>query len=291
MQLGIIGNPIKHSISPPLFNRLLKMKNLNLKYVAIEVAITGLENFIKWLRHSGMLGLNITIPFKESIYAFLDWIDAPAARIKAVNTIHVVNGHLHGFNTDHYGFTESIKEIRSEIKKVLILGGGGAARAVLFSISRLGPQEIFLVERTAEKRKKLQKDFEDLPNLEILAWHESYILQKLKVADLVVNTTPLGLASVSNSFPLEPDFSLENKIFYDLIYQPAVTPFLKIGQERGALIKNGLEMLIYQAMKSLEIWTGLKTEFREWLEVYNSLFKVKIQIEGIEDKNKKIRHK
>lgn len=270
MQLGIIGNPVEHSISPVLFNQLFKMKSLNLNYLPIKVEVEDLGNFFKWFRNSGMLGLNVTIPFKEAVYKFLDQVDAAANKIKAINTIHSVNSHLYGFNTDYHGFSESIKEIRSGIKQVLILGGGGAARAVLFSISSLGCDKIFLVERTAEKRKKLQKDFEDLLNLEFFKWDQAYILKILKQADTVINTTPLGLAGVSDYFPLKPEFSLENKFFYDLIYQPAVTPFLKIGQEGGAMIKNGLEMLILQAMKSLEIWTGIKTEYHEWIEAYNS---------------------
>ncbi|MGQ9800603.1 MAG: shikimate dehydrogenase [Candidatus Saccharicenans sp.] len=273
MQLGIIGNPVEHSISPTLFNYLFKRKSINLNYLPIKIAAENLGNFIKWFRNSGMLGLNVTIPFKESIYELLDQVEEPANKIKAVNTIHLVNGHLYGFNTDYYGFSESTKEFRSEIRQVLILGGGGAARAVLFSIASRSCQKIFLAERTAEKRKTLRKDFKDLQNLEIFEWNEAYIIKRLKQADLVINTTPLGLAGVSDSFPLKPDLPLENKIFYDLIYQPAITPFLKIGLEGGARIKNGLEMLIIQAMKSLEIWTGIKTEFQEWIEAYNSTLK------------------
>lgn len=273
MQLGIIGNPVEHSISPALFNYLFKIKNINLNYLAIKVAVEDLGNFIKWFRNSGMLGLNVTVPFKESIYELLDQVEEPASKIKAVNTIHLVNGHLYGCNTDHHGFSKSTKEFSSGIRQVLILGGGGAARAVLFSISSWGCQKIFLVERKAERRKTLQRDFKDLRNLEIFEWNEAYIIKRLKQADLVINTTPLGLAGVSDSFPLKPDFPLENKIFYDLIYQPEVTPFLKIGLAGGARIKNGLEMLIIQAMKSLEIWTGIKTEYQEWIEAYNSALK------------------
>lgn len=294
MQFAIIGNPVKHSISPALFNQIFKMRNLNLSYVPIKVAAEDLGNFFKWFRNSGMLGLNVTIPFKESIYEFLDQVEVDAAKIKAVNTIKVVNGQLYGFNTDYHGFSESIKNIRSEIKQVLILGGGGAARAVLYSISGLACQKIFLAERSAEKRKNLQRDFDDLQNLDIFEWHESDILEILKQADMVINATPLGLAGISDSFPLKPDYSLENKVFYDLIYQPEVTPFLKIGLEGRAMIKNGLEMLMLQARKSLEIWTGLKTEFHEWLEAYNAILRAgntikpeSLRASSITDKNGK----
>lgn len=274
MRFGIIGNPLKHSISPRLFNEIFKMMNLNFVYVPFELPAEDLEVFINSLRQSDIAGINVTIPFKERVCDFLDWLELPASRIKAVNTIHRANGKLCGYNTDYYGFSESIKEFKDRIKNVLIFGGGGAARAVLYSISQLNYQKVFLVERSAKKREKLQKDFGYIQNLEIKEWKEDYILEILRGVDFVVNTTPLGMEGVSNSFPLRPTYSLKNKVFVDLIYKPELTPFLKIGQTLGAEIKNGSEMLIFQAIKSLEIWTGLKTEFKDWQKIYNSIYKL-----------------
>jgi len=273
MRFGIIGHPLKHSISPRLFNEIFHMMNLGFVYEPFELPPEDLEVFINLLRQSQIVGINVTLPFKEKVCDLLDWLDLPAKRIKAVNTVHKINDKLHGYNTDYYGFSESIKEFKDSLRNVLIFGGGGAARAVLYSISQLPYQRILLVERTARKREKLQEDFGYMKNLEIKDWQEDYVQEILKGADFVVNTTPLGMEGFSDSFPLKPTYSLQGKVFVDLIYKPELTPFLKIGQAFGAKIKNGVEMLIFQAIKSLEIWTALKTEFKDWLRIYNSLYK------------------
>jgi len=273
MRFGIIGHPLKHSISPRLFNEIFNMMNLGFVYEAFELPPEDLETFINFLRQSQIVGINVTLPFKEKVCDLLDWLDPPAKRIRAVNTIHKVNDKLCGYNTDYYGFSESIKEFKDRLRNVLIFGGGGAARAVLYSISQLNYQKVFLVERSARRREKLQEDFGYMKNLEIKEWEDDYILETLKGIDFVVNTTPLGMEGFSDSFPLKPTYSLQGKVFMDLVYKPELTPFLKIGQSFGAEIKNGVEMLIFQAIKSLEIWTDLKTEFKDWQRIYHSIYK------------------
>jgi len=273
VRFGIIGHPLKHSISPRLFNEIFKIMNLNFVYEPFELSMKDLDVFINSLRRSDIAGINVTIPFKEKVCDLLDWLDPPAKRIKAVNTIHKVNDKLYGYNTDYYGFSESIKEFKDRLRNVLIFGGGGAARAVLYSISQLNYQKVFLVVRSARRREKLQEDFGYMKNLEIKEWEEVYIQETLKGVDFVVNTTPLGMEGFSDSYPLKPTYSLQGKVFVDLVYKPELTPFLKIGQSFGAEIKNGVEMLIFQAIKSFEIWTGLKTEFKDWQRIYNSIYK------------------
>jgi len=273
MRFGIIGYPLKHSISPRLFNEIFKIMNLDFVYEPFELSAEDLEVFINSLRRTDIAGINVTLPFKERVCELVDWLDLPAKRIMAVNTIHKVNDKLCGYNTDYYGFSESIREFKDSLRHVLIFGGGGSARAVLYSISQLNYQTVFLVERSARRREKLKEDFGYMKNLEIKEWEEDYIQEALKRVDFVVNTTPLGMEGFSDSFPLKPIYSLQGKVFVDLIYKPELTPFLKIGQALGAEIKNGVEMLIFQAIKSFEIWTGLKTEFKDWQRIYDSIYK------------------
>ncbi len=270
-RFGIIGNPLNHSLSPLLFERIFKLLNLDYVYIPFQIKEGELKPFIDSMKIKGFDGMNVTIPYKEKIISIIDEVDEIAAKIGAVNTICFSNGKIKGFNTDFYGFYKSVEEFKDVIKKSLILGGGGAGRAVLYALHHLKCEKIFLMERNPSRREKIRKDFEFIPDLELLEWDEKLFSKIIEKVELVVNATPIGMEGFQNFNPFEINIPLKGKIFIDLIYNPSLTPFLSRAHSLGAEIKNGLEMLLFQAMKSLEIWTGIKTKKEDWNKVYNSI--------------------
>ncbi len=270
-RFGIIGNPLNHSISPLIFKGMFKILHLDFTYIPFELKEFEIESFIKSMKIKGFDGMNVTIPYKEIICNFLDELDEHAGKIKAVNTIFFKNGKTIGFNTDFYGFKRAIEEFKEKINVPLILGGGGAGRAVLYAISQLKCKKIFLMDRNPLRREKLIKDFKFITDLELIEWSESSFFRILEEIDFVVNCTPVGMKGIEPLKLFNLKSPLKGKIFMDLIYNPPLTPFLIEAKSLGAEIKNGLDMLIFQAMKSFEIWTGIKTKKTDWLKVYNSI--------------------
>jgi len=270
-KLGLVGYPLKHSISSLLFREIALRENLPLRYTCWEISPAYSEEFFHWLKRSEISGINVTIPYKERIMDHLDQFDETARIIGAVNVVKKFGDELHGYNTDWYGFVESLKKACLQPSKMLILGGGGAARAVLYGAVAISCRAVTVVERTEEKVRKLRQDFSPLLELKVISWESSLLAAEIEEADLVVNATPVGLPNWSGSFPLETSFLGSGKLFFDLIYKPEVTPFMKIGLCCGARAVNGLDMLLFQAMKSLEIWTGVKTSFQSWQEAYQKI--------------------
>lgn len=268
-KFGIIGRPLRHSLSPRLFQEIFRRRNLNFTYIPFEISAFQIRPLLDSLKMEAFNGLNVTIPFKELILAFLDEVEDKARKIGAVNTVHFEGDRLFGFNTDVHGFQESIKEYKEKIKTAIILGGGGGGRAVFSGLTELGCLEIFMAVRHPGRKERILKDFSSFPHLKILEWNEEAILSPMKKTDLVVNATPLGIDGWSS--PVYPNFSLKGKVFFDLIYNPPLTPFLAHAKAKGAEIKNGRDMLIFQAIKAFEIWTGIRTEKREWEEAYDSV--------------------
>lgn len=277
-RFGIIGNPLNHSISPLLFEGIFKLLNLDYVYIPFTIKSKELNSFLQSLKIKGFDGMNVTIPYKESICPLLDELDEHAKKIKAVNTIKFENGKIIGFNTDFYGFYKSIEEFKERIKIALILGGGGAGRAVLYALSDIDCEEIIIIERNPERREKIMEDFFYLKNIYLMDWRDEIFHRGIEKADFIINATPLGMKGFP-PFPFKPNASLKGKVFYDLIYNPSKTSFLSSAQSLGAEIKNGLEMLIYQAMKSFEIWTGKETKKEDWEKIYSTLINKEIKEE------------
>ncbi len=239
MQVGLIGKSLKHSFSKKYFSE--KFDRLDLhghRYTNFE--LSSIEDFPALLRENPWLtGLNVTNPYKAAIIPYLDSLSAEAKQVEAVNTIKVVGGKLLGFNTDIFGFTESIKPwLKLSCNKALILGTGGASNAIAFSLTQLG------INNTKVSRS---------PGSEQLNYDEAS--SKLKDYDLLVNTTPLGtFPNVKEVPPLNMRLLNRNHLIYDLVYNPRKTAFLAEAESKGAIIKNGYEMLVLQAEKSWEIW-------------------------------------
>lgn len=251
-KFGLIGFPLTHSFSQKYF--LEKFKKENLSYYSYgNFPLKPIENFPDLLKNNfDLIGLNVTIPYKESVMKYLDKIDETAKEVGAVNCIKIQNSELRaqyliGYNTDVLGFEESLKLLLEKThKKALVLGSGGGAKAVMYVLKKSGI-EFLIVSR------KNQKGIENLSGLNYDDLNKKIISEHL----LIINTTPLGMSPNEDECPNIPyQFVSEKHLFYDLIYNPEETLFLKKGKERGAKTKNGLEMLHLQAEKSWEIWTN-----------------------------------
>lgn len=260
---AVIGHPIAHSRSPMIHNYWLSEYNLPGIYDAIDVDPKHLENFIHILKESGLKGINVTIPHKENIMKFCAEIDETAQKIGAVNTIQVKDQKLYGTNTDAYGFIQNLKisvpDFDISASKPLVLGAGGAARAVLYGLLEEGVEAITLANRTVDKAEKLANDFH---NIQIINWESrsSAVIEH----DLIINTTSLGMHAQP---ALEIDLSniSENAVTYDLIYNPLQTSFLRQAKANGARTVGGLGMLVYQAQKAFEIWFGMTPDASDTL--------------------------
>jgi len=259
---AVIGYPVKHSLSPRLHGYWLKKYGIAGEYTAIEVRPEELSDFIKSFRtDDDFVGLNLTIPHKETIIPMLDYVDDGALEIGAVNCIIKRNSKLHGINTDAYGFAENIKPYITGKKKAVVLGAGGAANAVWNIIIGMGFEEVVITNRTKaniEAKVARVSGF----TYRIQEWeNRSKILQD---ADLLVNTTSLGMTGKE---PLDIDLSLLPKtaLVTDIVYSPLITPLLAQAQARGNPTVDGLGMLLHQDVQAFEEWFGIKPEVNQEL--------------------------
>ncbi len=240
---ALVGRNISYSFSRGYFTDKFKELNLdNHEYINFDIQnIKELPQKIKEYNKS-LKGLNVTIPYKLEVFNYLDKIDKKALKIGAVNTIKISKkGKLKGFNTDVYGFKKSLKPLlKKHHKKALILGTGGASKAVAFALEQLGVKYKFVSRKQGEKKQITYRQLTQ----EIINSHQ-----------LIINCTPLGTHPNINDCPSIPyQYLANNHLLYDLIYNPSETAFLKKGKEKGAIVKNGLEMLEQQAEKAWEIW-------------------------------------
>ena len=242
---GLIGYPLGHSFSIGYHNQRFADEGINAKYMNFE--ISSIEQLIEVLSQNPELkGLNVTIPYKEKVMEYLDYISPEARAIGAVNVIRVIHEGektvLKGYNSDVIGFTQSIEPLlESYHKKALVLGTGGASKAVAYGLKSLNIEPVFVSRYERPNTIQYERITPDVV-------HEY---------NVIVNCTPLGMFPKTDACPQLPYEALdEHNILYDLIYNPDVTLFMKKGAERGASVKNGLEMLLLQAFASWEFWTG-----------------------------------
>ena len=236
---GLIGKNIDYSFSRTHFSEKFKREKLVCKYENFD--LQSIEDFPHIFESKSISGLNVTIPYKESIIPYLDVLDNEAEAIGAVNTIKIVNGKLIGCNTDHYGFKSSLlPHLNPTHKKALILGTGGASKAVAFALDSL-EIEVYFVSRNPKNEQTLAYD--DLR------------IKDIQEHTIIVNSTPLGTHPNIDEYPPIPYNGIgKNHLLYDLIYNPSETKFLNLGKKANAKVLNGLEMLRLQAEKSWEIW-------------------------------------
>ena len=276
--IGLIGENMENSLSPLFHNQIILKHSLNFCYLPFQVAEIDLGEAIQGIRALNIRGVNITFPYKEKVIEFLDELEESARRIGAVNTIVNNRGNLTGYNTDVIGFKKSLQDKGKFVikeKKAVILGAGGAARGVIYTLLEEGIEEISIFNRTLEKAEKIKQDFSPFfpqNSINIFSFEQDNIKDKIKEANLLVNATSIGMASRVSSTPL-PDEKLfhPNLLVYDLIYHPAKTLFLKQAERAGAKIINGVPMLVYQGIESLYFWTGFKPGGKEVLEIIRQI--------------------
>ena len=250
----VIGNPIDHSLSPTLQNYWLKENNIDAIYDKIKLENHEIKDFIQDIKKQKIAGCNVTVPFKKTVIPFLDKLSPEADQTRSVNTITFDNGNLVGHNTDIAGFDTAIKKLNFSVKskKVLILGAGGVVSSIIFALNNMHVQEIIISNRTREKAENLKVLFN---NIKVLEWGN------LIDFDMVINATSLGL----NNEKINLDFSNlgKNKLFYDVIYNPNETHFLKLGKQLGNMTENGKLMFVYQALEAFKLWHKIEPKVNE----------------------------
>jgi shikimate dehydrogenase len=257
---GIFGYPVEHTFSPEMHNAALKKLGMDACYVPFAVKPERLRDALKAVLPLGLCGLNITVPHKEQVISFLDELSEEARLINAVNTIEVRGGKLIGHNTDGRGFLRSLKVdagFNPKGKKFLIIGSGGAARAVGFSLALAGAGRIVLHDVDSGKADALVSDIRQKVGTESESISKDAIVSYAFDADCLINTTPLGLKK-TDILPIQKEHILEKHLVYDLVYNPPETALLKAAKARGAKRFSGLGMLLYQGVVAFEIWTGRK---------------------------------
>lgn len=259
--LGLFGHPVHHSLSPSIHNAAFRASGLNWIYLAFEVEPSGLRRAFEGCRAIQVVGLNITIPHKQSVIPLIDELSQEARLIGAVNTVHFVEGKAKGYNTDGRGFISALREEKGfnlSGKKVCVIGAGGAGRAVAVQAAWEGAGQISIADLEDKKAEDLsllinQRIKEDLAlagEIKSPQWKES-----LSRADLVVDATPLGLEK-EDPLSFDPNLLSSSALVVDLVYNPPQTRLLKEVKKLGRGAMNGLGMLVHQAALSWEIWTG-----------------------------------
>ncbi|MDA9643946.1 shikimate dehydrogenase [Candidatus Pelagibacter sp.] len=251
----VIGNPIAHSLSPKLHNYWIEKENINAVYKKQKLNINEIENLITDIREKKIHGINVTLPFKKAVIPFLDQLSLEAEKTQSVNTIYLQNDKIIGHNTDIDGFKLGIKSSKFDSinKKVLILGAGGVVPSIIFALNKMKVSEITVSNRTKKKAESLKDLFE---NLKIVDWGN------VPDFDMIINATSIGLKKTDE---LNLDLSKvgKNKFFYDVIYSPAETNFLKYGKKLGNKIENGKLMFVYQAFAAFKVWHGINPEIND----------------------------
>ena len=242
----VIGNPISHSLSPELHNFWIKKNKINAVYDKIKLEESELKDFINKLRNEEIHGINVTVPFKNKVIKYLDKLSLEVETTDSVNTIYKSGNNIIGHNTDVAGFELGLRHSKINVlhKSILILGAGGVVPSIIYSLLSMGCKKIFLSNRTFEKAENIKKKFDEV---EVIEW------KKIPDFDIVINATSVGLKGES----LDLEFNTKDKVFYDVIYNPKETQFLKKAKENGNRVENGKFMFIYQANQSFSIWNNV----------------------------------
>lgn len=262
--VGVIGWPVSHSISPPMHNAAFQSMGLDWCYIPLPVATENpgtIGEAVRGLPALGLRGANVTVPHKQAVMPHLDWLTPAAQAIGAVNTIRVeTDGQLSGDNTDARGFIADLRDhdVVLEGKRVVVLGAGGSARAVVFGLAEAGCASVAILNRTAQKAHDLAMDIRTFFPFCRLSGHDPKDLALMAgEADLIVNCTSLGMTPNVDTTPWDEGIAFRpDQVVYDLVYNPPHTPLLQKATADGAHGINGLGMLIWQGAIAFERWTG-----------------------------------
>ena len=245
----IIGNPIKHSLSPKIHNYWFEKNNIRAIYEKISPDEHEVEEIIKMIKSEKLFAMNVTVPYKQAVIPFIEDLSFIAKKTNSVNTICKKNGKIYGDNTDSIGFELALKDLKTSFfnKSAFIIGAGGVVPSIIFALQNLGVDKIYVTNRTKAKTDHIKKKF---PSIEIINWGN------FKNCDIYINATSLGL-DVDDQIDIDFNKVKPKKLFYDVIYNQPETNFLKKAKSFGHNILNGETMFIYQAQKAFEIWHNL----------------------------------
>ena len=255
---AIIGDPVEHSLSPVMHNAAFKKLGLNLVYVAFTVTSTELKTAVLGAKSLGLKGLNVTMPHKNAVMNYLDAVDSTAKSIGAVNTVLNNQGKLIGYNTDGSGAMIALQEngVDPEEKKLVLLGAGGAAKAIAYQAAQ-DVEELVILNRTPEKAKKLAEALKSFGAKVKAGTLSSKVLEEeLPTTDILVNATSVGMHPDVDISPVPSDLLHSDLSVMDIIYNPLETKLLKDAKSAGAKVVSGIEMLLYQGAVAFEIWTN-----------------------------------
>ncbi len=259
----VIGNPIEQSLSPKIHNFWIKQNKIKAIYEKKKIDKADIPSLILDIKKENLQGMNVTVPFKKLVIPYLDEMTECAEKTQSVNTVYKKQNKIIGDNTDIEGFERSLKDTNHDIKnkKIFILGAGGVVSSIILALKNLGAAEIILSNRTREKAENIKKIYS---NLKILDWGE------IPIFDIIVNATSLGLKK-EDKIELNLTNSGQDKLFYDVIYNPDMTNFLMEGKKLGNKVKNGKMMFIYQAQLAFNIWHNILPKIdNETIDLFNS---------------------
>jgi shikimate dehydrogenase len=260
--VGLIGWPVEHSLSPIMHNAAFAALDCDFAYVPLPVRPKHVKEALKGLAALNFVGSNVTIPHKQAVMRYMDELSEAARFTGAVNTIHIHDGRFYGYNTDAIGFIDSLKEANYDPQgmRVVVLGAGGAARAVVYALARSGADSVIVLNRTAERAAFLVDDLSEAfpdSSLSFEALTGQALATLDNSVDLVVNTTSVGMYPHTGASPWPAELPVPaGVIFNDLVYNPLETVFLGQARQAGAATIDGLGMLIHQAAFGFEKWTG-----------------------------------
>ena len=266
IRLGVIGQPVAHSLSPEMQNAALAESKLKMRYARFEIAPAELQAALEFLPRLDFVGVNLTVPHKVAALALVDEADENARKIGAINTIKVEQGRLRGFNTDGRGFSRAIREefsVDLRDLRILVVGAGGAARAIALQCAKENCERLVIANRDVPKAHALCEQLREffagprvlgpVPRLQAIALDEAALRLQIANVDLVVNATPLGLGR-ADAMPIATRLLAPHLMIYDTVYSSAPTPFVSSALNAGARAANGLSMLVHQGALAFEIW-------------------------------------
>jgi shikimate dehydrogenase len=256
---GVIGDPIEHTLSPTIHNAAFNHLNLDFVFLAFSVKAAELENAMRGMRGLGIHGLNVTMPHKGTVIAYLNDVDSTVKFLGSANTILNKDGKLHGFSTDGAGALKAFRENGVELsdKRVLLLGAGGAAKALAFSLAK-EVEELVVLNRAAEKAKKLAEAIGRTLNKKVVGdgLSPDVLAENLRDSDVLINATSVGMHPEANQSIVPSQLLRSDLTVMDIVYNPVETKLARDAKAAGAKVISGVEMLIHQGAASFEIWTG-----------------------------------
>ena len=270
----IIGNPVKHSISPYLYRSLEKLKGIVVSYEALTVKESELRNVVRSLKNPEVGGFNVTIPHKTKVLPLLDEVDDLARNIGAVNTVVNMEDQLKGYNTDAIGFSSALRDYAgSSFGRVVVLGAGGAARAATYQLLNI-VDKITLFSTNGVSAIKLAKDFEGIGPILRGYRIDHHILEEcLSEANLLVNASPIGMSPKTEDIPVPANLIKKNTVVFDMVYYPIETRLLKEAKKIGCPTVDGLWMLVYQALENCRLWFSFTPDVNSLRSIAESILR------------------